>query len=236
MYFLENIGRVEGVHLDTVAENYDRYYGQPDMKMKEKWQNAVKEIQRVESWDQYYERAGLPIPNEQGMIVLLKNAVISSRKKGYHGAVRFCNSFMNTGSCRYGVDCKYAHITQSERQVLEELSHSQELRMSGESNSHLRNSRERNDVRSSSELRSSRGRDLRNSPEDRVQRYDRNNNRVRREPRMEPRAEPRSEPRAEPRTEPRESRGDYRRERWRERKRSSSSSDRSSSRERNGTN
>lgn len=82
VYFLEHIGRPEGLSQDEIADNYDALFGQPDSVMKEQWQVAVKEIQRIDHPNQYFQRIGLPVPSREQLVALLREAVEASAAKG----------------------------------------------------------------------------------------------------------------------------------------------------------
>eukprot|EP00026_Physarum_polycephalum_P001294 Phypoly_transcript_01295.p1 GENE.Phypoly_transcript_01295~~Phypoly_transcript_01295.p1 ORF type:complete len:1116 (+),score=191.20 Phypoly_transcript_01295:80-3427(+) len=88
-YFLTCIARPAGTSLAQVADNYDRYFGHPSSKTLDSFQNAVKRIQKMKGWPDFYALAGLPCPSPTAMTQILRECVRNSKKKRYH------NNFTN---------------------------------------------------------------------------------------------------------------------------------------------
>lgn len=84
VYFLENVGRPEGMSLEDIAQGYDAMYGMPSAKMKESLQEACKQIQQVASWDEYFARIGVKAPTRDELTEWLRQSVANSARKGYH--------------------------------------------------------------------------------------------------------------------------------------------------------
>ena len=50
VYFFNKVARPEGVSLQSVANNYDAFYGRPSSQMKEALQKKCKEILGIKGW------------------------------------------------------------------------------------------------------------------------------------------------------------------------------------------
>ena len=82
VYFLENITRPHNGF--NLVEELDSNLGKPTKGMRELWQEEVREILEVFSWEEYFSRLGLPMPDKNELLLWLKKSVTNSERKGYH--------------------------------------------------------------------------------------------------------------------------------------------------------
>lgn len=84
-YFLTQVGRPRGAHPTTVLSHYNKSLGRPSANMVEKLRLACGEITAVSDWPAFFARIGLALPSQVQVATRLRNAVVNSRTKGYHG-------------------------------------------------------------------------------------------------------------------------------------------------------
>ena len=84
-YFILNIGRPRAARPSAVLQHYNRSMGRASPAMVSKLQAACTEIYAVQTWQGYFERLRLPCPQRCEVLARLRNAVLNSRQKGYHG-------------------------------------------------------------------------------------------------------------------------------------------------------
>eukprot|EP01119_Soliformovum_irregulare_P013021 TRINITY_DN3432_c0_g1_i1.p1 TRINITY_DN3432_c0_g1~~TRINITY_DN3432_c0_g1_i1.p1 ORF type:complete len:1126 (+),score=389.91 TRINITY_DN3432_c0_g1_i1:135-3512(+) len=122
IYFLNRIGRPPDMSLDDICDRYDQLYGNPTAQMKDQFQDAVKEILEIDSWEEFFTRVGARIITDKELNIWLRQSVINSGMKEYHhipgnrrnlarsGGKRqeICKRFQR-GDCPYGSKCQYLH-------------------------------------------------------------------------------------------------------------------------------
>jgi len=84
VYFLNHVGRQPGRSLDEIAKSYDTLYGFPTNAMKSELQDAVKAIQSVDNWEDFFTFIGYPAPDPTELNAWLRVSVLNSLNKGYH--------------------------------------------------------------------------------------------------------------------------------------------------------
>jgi len=84
VYFLNNLANPKGMKLKVVRDMYDSYFGRPTQKMKFALQKAVKDIQTVSNWIEYFVKIDFPLPHPETLTDWLKQSVHNSQKKRYH--------------------------------------------------------------------------------------------------------------------------------------------------------
>jgi len=85
-YFLTQVGRPQGSHPSTVLNHYNKSLGRPTARMVERLRVACGEIAGVSDWPGFFARLGLPLPSQCQVATRLRNAVVNSATKGYHGS------------------------------------------------------------------------------------------------------------------------------------------------------
>ena len=85
-YFLTQVGRPQGSHPSTVLNHYNKSLGRPTARMVERLRIACGEIAEVSDWPGFFSRLGLPLPSQCQVATRLRNAVVNSAAKGYHGS------------------------------------------------------------------------------------------------------------------------------------------------------
>ena len=60
--------------------------GRPTARMVEKLRVGCGEISDVLDWPGFFSRLGLPLPSQCQVATRLRNAVVNSATKGYHGS------------------------------------------------------------------------------------------------------------------------------------------------------
>jgi len=88
VYFLKHVGRPDGMSLEQIADNYDTLYGRPTNKMKGQLQQAIKEIHRVNTWENVFEGIGIPCPPEPELCAWFRDSVKLSLQRRYHKPVQ----------------------------------------------------------------------------------------------------------------------------------------------------
>ena len=66
-------------------KQYNQRLGRPTTAQKEDLQTACKEILAVRNWTSVFQRIQHPVPERDALGVMLQQAVVNSRHKGYHG-------------------------------------------------------------------------------------------------------------------------------------------------------
>lgn len=84
VHFLTQIARPKGVSLAQVVDTYDRYLGRPDSKTVDSFQVAVKKIQGITGWPDFFTLAQLKVPTPTNLTAILRQSVKNSKKKRYH--------------------------------------------------------------------------------------------------------------------------------------------------------
>lgn len=85
VYFMSTIGRPTGTKGPfDVLDRYEKRLGKPTAAQKEDLLKNAKEILAVETWVQFYQRLGGPVPPRYALIQMLKQAVVNSARKRYH--------------------------------------------------------------------------------------------------------------------------------------------------------
>jgi len=83
--FLNLIGRPTGQTIKQTLHYYNRSCGRPNEKMTNSIMLACKEVLEVSSWRQFFPRIGVPPLSAERVTSFLKEAIINSLNKGYHG-------------------------------------------------------------------------------------------------------------------------------------------------------
>ena len=84
VYFLTNIARPDGRSLNEVTSNYDLFFGRPTTQMKEDLQAHCKRVLAVQNWPDFFRLIGMKVPSPQNVTFVLNQAVVNSKRKGYH--------------------------------------------------------------------------------------------------------------------------------------------------------
>ena len=84
VHFLTKIVRPGKCSLSQVTSHYDLFLGRPTLQMKEDLQEHCKKILAVTSWPQFFAMIGMKPPSPAAVSFVLNQAVVNSKKKGYH--------------------------------------------------------------------------------------------------------------------------------------------------------
>jgi len=102
IYFIEHIARPKGKTGDEIIDLYDSNLGKPTQEIRQNWQNAVKEILDVSTWEEYFSRLSIPMPDSANLLTWLKNCIANSERKGYHNNQLLSNQGRNSHHSRNG--------------------------------------------------------------------------------------------------------------------------------------
>jgi len=81
IFFLQNIGHPRFSTLENGKVYYDLMYGMPTTIMKEILQNAIRKIQRIKGWPEYFSYLGIICPSDAELAHWLEVAIFNSHKK-----------------------------------------------------------------------------------------------------------------------------------------------------------
>ena len=84
VHFLTQIARPQKRALDEVRSHYDVFFGRPTLQMKEDLQAQCKKILAVTNWPAFFAMIGMKNPTPQSVSFVLNQAMVNSKKKGYH--------------------------------------------------------------------------------------------------------------------------------------------------------
>jgi len=115
VHFLQNIAKCnDSVARWKIAQRYDRNYGLPQPQQVAQLQEFCKEAESVNSWSEFFARAGMKERSEEELGEALRKAIARSAQKNYHSIEPIrkrkgrCFYFAN-GGCRFGDQCKWRH-------------------------------------------------------------------------------------------------------------------------------
>merc|ERR1712232_568175 len=110
-FFLCNIACVNDTTPREVLRYYNAECGLPTPRQREMLVDAVREIFDVATWQGFYARLGLPVPNSQQQASTLRQAVAQSALCGYHApSEKALRSNLRNGA-------KDSHSRQGRRQL-----------------------------------------------------------------------------------------------------------------------
>jgi len=93
VYFLKNIAHYKNKNLQQLRAQYDDLYGQPKAKLKEKAEQAFKDIFSVSSYAQYFAQVGYTptdtLATKEEVSVILRTAASKGYWKKYFSTTRF---------------------------------------------------------------------------------------------------------------------------------------------------
>jgi stress response protein SCP2 len=72
------------VKLDDCKDRYDTFQGRPPRHIRKEFHEAIQKILAFDSWPQFFQLAGIPIPGKPQLLSVLEKAVGNSLRKGYH--------------------------------------------------------------------------------------------------------------------------------------------------------
>jgi len=85
VYFISTIGRPSGTSGPfDVLHRYEKRLGKPTTAQKEDLLMNAKKILAVCTWNEFFVRIGGTVPTKDRLIGILKYAITSSERKGYH--------------------------------------------------------------------------------------------------------------------------------------------------------
>mmetsp|Transcript_819 Transcript_819/g.1380 ORF Transcript_819/g.1380 Transcript_819/m.1380 type:complete len:963 (-) Transcript_819:80-2968(-) len=86
--------------LDYCIDRYDTFQGRPPLYIRRQWQRSVESILTLESWPQFFEMSGIPLPSKSQLLLALETAVGNSLNKGYHSRDTIFQNVMRSGVSR----------------------------------------------------------------------------------------------------------------------------------------
>lgn len=89
VYFFRNVARPDNLNADEIADNYDRFYGRPSDEMKLNLQKKIFEIQKLNSWADFFRSINERLPSPDKLSQWLINSLENSARKGYHRRNQF---------------------------------------------------------------------------------------------------------------------------------------------------
>jgi hypothetical protein len=73
-----------------VADRLDGLYGRPGHALRRAFQEGVRRILAVDTWDAFFDAVGLLRPSPEQLTAWLRQSWRNSLAKGYHRQVRSC--------------------------------------------------------------------------------------------------------------------------------------------------
>lgn len=70
--------------IDKGIKKYNKYYGFIPNTIKNDFHNKIKEINKIQSWKDFYQILNIDFPNRYKLSQILRNSIILSEKKKYH--------------------------------------------------------------------------------------------------------------------------------------------------------
>ncbi|KAH3759897.1 Histidine kinase A [Pelomyxa schiedti] len=83
VFFLNRIGRPKNSDMTSIASQYDRNFGRPNITDEELCA-AVSDIMGVSTWPGFFGRIGIVYPSDAVLTKQLSESVMRSAQKGYH--------------------------------------------------------------------------------------------------------------------------------------------------------
>ncbi|CDW80044.1 ubiquitin-conjugating enzyme family protein [Stylonychia lemnae] len=72
---------------NDIKSEYDKRYCRLDPKIEEAFQKEIKAIQKVDSYEEFFQRLGFPSMKQEKLNQVLRQAFINSKNKNYHGGI-----------------------------------------------------------------------------------------------------------------------------------------------------
>lgn len=91
-FFIGKILKQDANCLSNILKYEDESYGRMPSTSETMLQKECEEIRKVKSFQEYFKRLGIPLPKKEDLMGKLKESIVNSKRKKYHGSEEMLNA------------------------------------------------------------------------------------------------------------------------------------------------